>query len=459
MGLFDFWKKKRKVTLINDTISVTFVNGNTLVFTDADPELWKDISAPDITDDEITQMYYHRLEIYKANRGMNSIIAEKEHERALKVQKIEDAKQEVRLAEELENQFPLLTNTGDFDVEGDVVYMKGIRLSIPIDLVKRFVSIVTDMNNAQDSDSFDTAKAQYTAHKNFWMWTSLCPNPQSREDLFNWISANGLKINKNGFFFAYRKVVSVKGDEEYTEDNSESAPVNKKLSEFITNSYMKVKAAKKGPKNFNVFYDKNSDTYSYRRDDVTTEGFIGNLYELYIGMTSDTKIQVQGVNIPVQTYTDAYTRKMEIRMGQEVSLPAEKCDWNNLDACSNGLHIRGNRDHGCGDTPIVVLVNPMNVVAVPVYDNTKMRVRAYFPVAVISTDEDMKILDSMDTLDVADEYLSDQVDQLNELINRNTPTELLQHRVMADLSPEAIKLIAGRVTNIKDTLSRRVISA
>ncbi len=34
-----------------------------------------------------------------------------------------------------------------------------------------------------------------------------------------------------------------------------------------------------------------------------------------------------------------YTGKMIIRIGEEVSLPADHCDWNNLQACSSGLNV------------------------------------------------------------------------------------------------------------------------
>lgn len=99
----------------------------------------------------------------------------------------------------------------------------------------------------------------------------------------------------------------------------------------------------------------------------------------------------------------------------------------------------------------------MNVVAVPKHDNSKMRVRAYFPVAVISTQEDMKILKKLDTLDIAEEYLADQVKNLNTLIKNNTPKELVQHKWCSDLSEEALKEIAKRATNIKEVLQKRVI--
>lgn len=458
--MFDFFKKKRKSILVNGDLTVTLVNGNQLIFHNATKVQYDYTSDKEHTDEQVVAYYYEMLELERqaeeerrkadvTKNTIHQVIERKEEQKQAEVAVQEEIKKEVALVKEVENKFPTLLGTGDFEEEDGAIFMVAngsrIALTMPMTLVKKFVSLVEGINRNEE-DAID----EYVALKNFWMWTSLCPNPQSREDLYGWISRNALKINKNGFFFAYRKVVSVNGAACKVEKT-----VNKALTEFVTNAYMKVKAAKKGPKNFNVFHNEEDNTYSYRKDTETTDGFIGNLYELHMGIIEDNRIDDE---TDAQTYTDAHTRKMEIRIGHEVSLPADKCDWNNLQACSNGLHIRNHVDHGCGDTTILVLINPMNVVAVPVYDNSKMRVRAYFPVAVITQEEDGKILNELNTIELADEYLAEQITELKTLIADNAPTELTYHRVTTDLSPEAVKYLAKQVENPVETLKNRVVN-
>lgn len=459
--MFDFFKKKRKSILVNGDLTVTLVNGNQLIFHNATKEMYDLVSNKEMTDDEVVLYYYEQLRVeqevasYKrgqdlAKKTIHQAIEAKEEKKQEEESKKEEAQKEVIIAKEIESKFPILTKTGDFEEEDGALYMvangKRIPLTIPSTLVKKFISLIADIEKNKE-DSLE----EYIAVKNFWMWSSLCPNPQSREDLYGWIERNGLKINKNGFFFAYRKVVSVNGE------SCENKNVNKALTEFVSNAFMKVKAAKKGPRNF-VVTSNESEEYNYRHVDKVPEDedIIGNLFELHENIITDSRIDDA---VDAQTYTDAHTHKMEIRIGHEVSLPADKCDWNNLQACSNGLHIRNHVDHGCGDTTILVLINPMNVVAVPVYDNSKMRVRAYFPVAVITQEEDGKILGQLNTLELAEEYHAEQIAELKTLLADNAPTEMTYHRVTTDLSPEAIKLLAKVVENPEETIKKRVINA
>ena len=76
------------------------------------------------------------------------------------------------------------------------------------------------------------------------------------------------------------------------------------------------------------------------------------------------------------------------------ALFGKNCDGDPSTECSYGLHVGATKyveTFGSGDKSVLVcLVNPMNVVAVPNYDNSKIRVREYFPFA-LGTFEDGKI--------------------------------------------------------------------
>jgi hypothetical protein len=459
MSIFDLFKKKRTTILVNGSLNVTFKDGSSVIFHDADEHLYQIVSNKELSDNTIVSLYYEILDKQKAEqaeseskKSLKQIIETKEVEKIVRAEKQEEVQQEIALVKELGGKFGTLVATGDFAERNGAVYMitngNEIPLSIPKILLSRFVYLLQQIekNNEEALD-------EYVALQKFWLWSSLCPNPQSREDLFGWIDRNKLKINKNGFFFAYRKVVSVNNTK------CASNSMNKTLSEFISNSYLKIKAAKKGPKNYFVERSpENGDNFILVREDRHTllepGDFIGNLYELHENILVDNRIDD---NVEAQTYTDNYTGKMSIKLGHEVSLPADHCDWNNLQSCSAGLHLRGDKDLGFGDTTILILVNPMNVVAVPLHNNRKMRVRAYFPVAVVMPNEDGKILRELNTMELAEEYYSGQITELKTLVANNAPKELTQKRITADLSPEAIRLLANDVENIDSILKKRTI--
>ena len=56
--------------------------------------------------------------------------------------------------------------------------------------------------------------------------------------------------------------------------------------------------------------------------------------------------------------------------------------------CSRGLHVgsvkylENNNYVSDSDTILLVLVNPQHVIAVPKYDNSKLRVCEYFPISI-----------------------------------------------------------------------------
>lgn len=487
MGNFitDLFKKKRKIVWINNdmTVFLNDKNKTQLVFHDANQDLFDFVNDKANDDLDVVNRYNEIIVTQnntKIEQGLSPVakaIAIKEERKQTEIKGQEKVKEEIVLAKKIESFYPLLTSTGDFNTDNSgCVFMNKVSLSVPKLLIDKFLKLVVRIND-NDADALD----EYVALKNFWMWCSLCPNAQSREDLFKFIDKNGLKVNKNGFFFAYRSVDRV-GEKEVEVDDDEEDDVtlpktnDGKLSEFISNSYLKIKGAKKSPKNFSIFMTKEYPTdpvaddieaipiivYKYKQTDkasVLDGENIGVVFDLYQALSSTEEIvpEVKEHNkIKVQTYTDNHTKSMDIRIGREVSLPPERCDWDNLQECSNGLHV-GAKDYGCGNTPILVLVNPMNTVAVPNADCQKMRVRAYFPVAVLNNEDRFKILDNIDTLELADEYLNDQVKQLNSLIEKNSPKELVAHRWLADLSPEALKLIAKEASSIEGTLATRVI--
>jgi hypothetical protein len=177
---------------------------------------------------------------------------------------------------------------------------------------------------------------------NFWKHLLLNPDTHVRGQLFKFLENNGHPITENGYFLAY-KAVGVK--RKYDKETGE---------EIIK-----------------VEYDEET-----------------------------------GERIP-EKYSQAMTFKpfhpgsfgMSINIGDPVQMPREECDNDPERTCSAGLHVGSMqyvKDFGYGDSVILeVLVNPRNVVSVPVdYNATKMRCCEYFPMAISNGENEEIFLES-----------------------------------------------------------------
>lgn len=218
------------------------------------------------------------------------------------------------------------------------------------------------------------------SYLNFWRLACRNPNEHSRENLLWFLQTHNFTILKSGLFVAYRNVVK---------------QVNKLGVYDVTDLYNNVKKVqKKSPKKFKVILngkDLKSKKLDYKLKDKEVE--LGNLQDLF-----ENKVKSEG-------YTDQRTKTFDIQLGRPVSMPREKCDTNSNNSCSSGLHVAC-KDwgglSGFGDTTIAVLVNPIDVVAVPRDSGySKMRVCQYFPLKVVEWKnskivEDIKEGDSLD---------------------------------------------------------------
>lgn len=226
------------------------------------------------------------------------------------------------------------------------IYMPHIsEVSLPSDLVQRFLQAEQESNQ----ELIDT-------YINFWTLCSLNPDSRARQNLFWFLNRYGLHIAKSGPFVAYRYVIEV------TKDNTAS----RDYVQFITDTYTYIRyKMKKSPLRYFILKDKETETYSYIAEgkewDSSVSILLGTLKELYDKLSSDES------DVSV-SYTDQYTKSFDIRIGKEVRIPREECNSNQDVTCSQGLHVAGRSwlyDNNFGDTIIVVLINPADVIAVP----------------------------------------------------------------------------------------------
>jgi hypothetical protein len=253
-------------------------------------------------------------------------------------------------------------------VEGASMYVKAIStLSLPMDLA---VAIW----NAEQADDLDLL----STYLNFWTLTCLNPNPTARVNLFWFLNRYGMTISRSGLFVAYRNVKL----------HSEGENVDAEMTKFITESFTRVRhQLKQNPAKYHIGKDVIGTLICTRSEKRVIES-LGMLKDLYEGLSDKETAPV---------YTDGYTGKFRIRIGEPVTMDRSKCNENDNVTCSRGLHVAGKswlNSNYFGNTGLRVLVNPSDVVAVPPIDSYgKMRCCAYYPVSVVGFDSDSKIID------------------------------------------------------------------
>ena len=391
----------------------------TIIFHDGDV-----ISAPRPTEDfNKVQNLSSRIDIEKFLFGNtpNVIAAQEKNVEEKEKEAIKDALEVIRYH-------------ADFTVNGDDVYLKGVNLPIPTVIMYSFIEILEKMGSSftQDRD-YEGLEDQYNALKMFWLWLALNPIEQSRNDLLGFVKQNDVKITKNGNLILYRRIVS-------TADERDN-----KLTEFISQSYVKVKRQKKGPGNFTVI----SDDQGYHifphnvaaGQILTGSTMIGNLKDLYNSLDS----------LEENDYTSHYNHgQNKIKVGSIYKIPEDQINLDNGNCAAGGLHAAAvDYDYsGFGDTPVVVLVNPSKAITVPTHDMGKLRTTEMFIVCI--NDKGLgEHFEEADLLDFDDEYHTMTMDELEGKVSKKDFGSLGIKDKQLNLSPV-------EVTSIKDLLKKRV---
>jgi len=235
------------------------------------------------------------------------------------------------------------------------------------------------------------------------------------------------------------------------------------FAEFVSNRYLHVKKTwKESPKNYVVYRDGENGDFAItnvKTAEKWTEAekeieFLGNLAELFDAIFN-TEVESDDNAVPV--FTDMHTQKMRIVLGEPVKQDRKDCDANFRQDCSNGLHVGATKyvEHFASSkgTVLVCYVNPANVVAIPDYDHSKMRVCEYFPFAIATySDRKIDVIEQAyfesDYTDYEAEELERQVAliQADELpIEKAINAENDEERPMSEL----LKIIESRLVDIE----------
>jgi hypothetical protein len=311
------------------------------------------------------------------------------------------------------------------------------------------------------------------------MWCCLNPRAEVADKLYNFLQKNSFKITKQGFFVALRNVVTLHGSNE--------------LVHFVSNAYNKVKAVwKKKPDDYTVFlqddgtykmvhkdlltkeetcincdgsgsvpcdddWDDSSDCYecdgtgkvsTYSEDEYGQP--IGNLTELYLDLPNRSD----------NRFTDAHTKTFDIRIGRPVNMPMEKCRWNTDDCGAEGLHFTSDEIHyvGCGDTSVIVLINPMKVVGI---GDSKGRCYEYLPIMTVAREEATEILHDLDfdTLELDESYAIRELENLVEKAKEGFTAEAKKYDFnLPALSAVEVYTIVKSLDEIKEEISGRIVT-
>lgn len=232
--------------------------------------------------------------------------------------------------------------------KGASIYMPDIsEISIPQDLVMK----ILDAENTKN-------EKELIKLRNFWKLVSMNPDARVRNNIFWFIKKWNIKLSDSGFIIAYRNA-DIKQDKAYSTEE-----VKDIINKYYTEKYIRHNDPK------NICYKES-----------TLEQVYDNI--------------INGNQGPV--YTDQHSHTFTIKLGQPVSMPREDTDPCQDNTCSRGLHVASAgwlEQNYFGKVGMQVLVNPMNVVAVPPQDSYgKMRTCEYFPVCLVDFDEEGHVIE------------------------------------------------------------------
>ena len=216
---------------------------------------------------------------------------------------------------------------------------------------------------------------------NFWKLLMLNPDNEVRKELFDFIKIHDFVLTDKGYMIVYKAV--------YEKPNKVN-PNLKKFAEFVNDKFLFVKndwgcsprkyVVYKKSDGYDITKKVTADKWDEKKKNIEILGNLSDLFDSLFNVEEGEKI------LEFETIT-SLGPKMTIRLGEVVKQERKSCDANKRLECSNGLHVGSTKyveNFGSGPNKkvLVCLVNPANVIAVPRYDHSKMRVCEYFPFAL-----------------------------------------------------------------------------
>ena len=462
-------KPYNSIKLVNDVLTIVLSDGSI-------------ISKVNATEDD-----YHAAESAATIGELYVIVSDPNV-----VSEIAERDRSERRLKALRKGLATLEESGEFVIDGDSVYFKGISRSLPQLLVEE---LINEVSRAEALGIPLNDYDGYQSLKRFFMWCALNPRAEVAHELYRFLKENSFRITKQGFFVALRNVVTLHGSPE--------------LVHFISNTYNKVKAVwKKSPDDYTVFLqdgeykivhaDKlyNEETYTttvcsdcdgeggyyddgdyYEDEDEWNEedwvecdtcGGTGEVepYEYTTSVKVDhgeeigklTALYLDLPNRHENRFTDDWTKTFDIRIGKVVNMPQEDCNWSTQDCAAAGLHFTSDQIHdvGCGDHSVLVLINPMKVVGI---GSHKGRCYEYLPIMTVPREEATEILhdNQFDTLQLDEVYAVRELDDLQAKVKEGFAKESNKYEFsLPNISSIDVRNIVGSLEEMKAEITARV---
>lgn len=462
-------KPYNSIKLVNDVLTIVLSDGSI-------------ISKVNATEDD-----YHAAESAATIGELYVIVSDPNV-----VSEIAERDRSERRLKALRKGLATLEESGEFVLDGDSVYFKGISRSLPQLLVEE---LINEVSRAEALGIPLNDYDGYQSLKRFFMWCALNPRAEVAHELYRFLKENSFRITKQGFFVALRNVVTLHGSPE--------------LVHFISNTYNKVKAVwKKSPDDYTVFLqdgeykivhaDKlyNEETHTttvcsdcdgeggyyddgdyYEDEDEWNEedwvecdtcGGTGEVepYEYTTSVKVDhgeeigklTALYLDLPNRHENRFTDDWTKTFDIRIGKVVNMPQEDCNWSTQDCAAAGLHFTSDQIHyvGCGDQSVLVLINPMKVVGIGAH---KGRCFEYLPIMTVPREEATEILhdNQFDTLQLDEVYAVRELDDLQAKVKEGFAKESNKYEFsLPNISSIDVRNIVGSLEEMKAEITARV---
>ena len=411
----------KSVKMVNDVLTVVLPEGDVIAKPSATVKDFEDVVQSKTVDDILKVV------------TVDEVVQQKMKE-----------EKEVSEITNLVEGFKVLKGLNDFVIKNDSLYIVGTERSIPQLVASAFMKAVGAVSLlAGDLETNLLNDVAYTSLKKFWLKCCLNPSAQSAEDLYTFLSNHQFKIDRHGNFYAYRRVIKV-----VTEGND--------LVDFISNTYNKVKAVwKKKPLNFGIYsrlgeYKLVSDDGNLPSGENPYWERVGNLDELYKNLPKMTE----------NRYTDQHTHSFDYRVGQSVSMPRDMGDDNNQISCSKGFHAASIKyDYsGFGNTPILMIINPIDVLAVPLGEVGKLRVcRWFFAMTLPENEKFILEDDAFDVTELGDVFEEECMTNLQEYIQTSFAEEVKRHTfAIPQISAKELSNVVDSLSKMKDAISKRV---
>ena len=436
------------IKMVNDTLTIVMNDGNIIT------------KAPATSDD------FNAARECRTEACLIDLVSTQEVKDARR-----KAEAEYEKAKAIQRGAEYLATLEEFEMKDGALYLRGINRTLPPLLVEEFLEVVGRYGNT-DNDEFK-------ALQRFFMWCCLNPRAEVAHELYRFLKENSFRITKQGFFVALRNVVTMHGSTE--------------LVQFVSNAYNKVKAVwKKKPDDYLVFlkdgeykmvpksifeefepcancdgsgsipcedeeWDDSEDCWECNGTGEQLKNHeseygenLGCLTELYLDLPNRAE----------NRFTDDWTKTFDIRIGRPVSMPMDKCNWSTQDCAAAGLHFTSDQIHyvGCGDTSVLVLINPMKIVGIGQH---KGRCYEYLPIMTVAREEATSILHDLDfdTLQLDESYAVRELDNLAEKAKEGFTAESKKYDFnLPALSAVEMYTIVKSLDEIKQEISKRIVT-